>query len=75
MKVEVKENETKKELGFPCLMKSEETGLLVLFYAYRKGVVLSLGEKETSWKVGELNNEFYMANFKPFKGSITLSND
>jgi hypothetical protein len=76
MKVEVKVfEENQEEIKFPCLMISNQTGNIVLFSCDKKGVVLLRGENPTLWKIGDYGNDFAMENFKPFKGSITLSND
>jgi hypothetical protein len=75
MKVTVTEKENEQEIKFPCLMKSSESGNIVLFYCYEKGTVVSVGDRSTVWKVGEHSSVFSMGSFKPFKGTITLQND
>jgi hypothetical protein len=74
MKVEVKENETEKELQFPCLM-IHENGMIIIATEKRKngynGSVLI--NVNTTVNVGE--HGVFNQMFKPFKGSITLSND
>lgn len=52
---------------YPCLMESKHTAAIILFRAHGNGTVLSgvgLGNKSTSW---------VMSNFKPYHGSITLT--
>jgi hypothetical protein len=74
MKVEVKETETEKELQFPCLMEYEdhECGRIIIMAIGKNGnhyiglrLSQNVGEYATNWT----------RYFKPFKGSITLSND
>lgn len=74
MKVEVKEVQEKKDIKFPCLMRST-SGLIILAIGIKdsdlKGTVLfsithTLGFYSESW-----NRD----SFVPFNGSVTLSND
>lgn len=75
MKVEVKEIEVKNEIEYPCLMRSEDTGNIVLFVRARVGTVVSIGRKNETWKIGEHSKCFSSVNFLPFNGTITLQND
>lgn len=73
MKVEVKENEKQNDIIYPCLMKGDLTEAVVLFSERGKGIYLESG---TSYcPAGLFYSYFNMAHFKPFTGSITLSNE
>lgn len=73
MKVEVKENETEKELKFPCLMvRDSEDKYIVLFSKCGCGTVIS---KSNNHEIGDYYHTWLMSSFKPFNGTITLSND
>lgn len=65
MKVEVNEKELSKEIKYPCLMKADVGGV-VLFHSVSCGVDLNTGVYSRQW---------YMNNFTPFNGTVTLQND
>ncbi len=70
MKVEVNKKKTEKELEFPCLMIDESDGHIVFFKS--EGVGVSITNRDS---MAFYNETWFMDTFKPFKGSITLSND
>lgn len=69
MKVEVKEKDENPE--YPKIMDGGR-GVLVLFDKQKSGVVLR-GDGE--YKIGYYSCMWEMKEFKPFNGTITLSND
>lgn len=70
-----KEEEKKEEIKYPCLMRflSDDINLLVLMYAFEKGIVLH--DSSNSWLMGQNHEQFDMLRFAPFTGRITLFND
>jgi hypothetical protein len=74
MKVEVKESETEKELQFPCLMINA-VEQVVLFHSYGSGTLLVDLVLKNSSEFGYHTSNWSQQDFKPFKGSIKLSND
>ena len=71
MKIEVKKEE-KKEFDFPCLMEDKEgLGYLILMIEKSKGFAL----KHPAEKVGYFSEVWDMFAFKPFNGTIKLSNE
>jgi len=72
MKSIVKNTEVKQGVKFPCLMLGNNS-LIVLFMQYDNGVVVSKGD--TGWNVGDhMNGGWAMTVFKPFNGTVELSN-
>lgn len=71
MKVKVEENNVDlKNLSYPWVGKSSN-GTLRIFTGWREG----LGLNDTPWaKKGRFDTNVNMEYFKPFTGSITLSN-
>lgn len=68
------EQETKKEISFPCLMKDIKSNLVVLFTSSQTGIVVSPG---LSWRVGEYRTDWMYARDQKHWGAsppITLSN-
>jgi len=63
-----------KKLDYPCLMKSTTTGSVVLFAAEGTGTCIHVGAEDDTF-LGEYSDEWDMVRFKPFDGTITLSND
>jgi len=71
MKVEVNEKAKTVEIVYPCLMISDQ-GKIVLFIRNGEGTALN----DARWTyIGEFNKGWDMDNFKPFHGTITLSNE
>lgn len=66
MKVEVKE----KEVKYPCLMINEDMNIIVLFTSRDCGV--SVNHPDDYLKYSE---HWDTDVFKPFNGTVTLSND
>lgn len=72
MKSEIIEKE--KELEFPCLMVSEETGNVYLMSSEEVGTcVHSIGK--SAWVVGDYCNSLEPMKLTIFKGKIILQND
>jgi hypothetical protein len=78
MKVEINKNKTEKEIEFPCLMKSDDD---VVLFAIGKGdrgydgCIIKPYKKESPVSGVMKFNYWDEKVFKPFKGSVTLSND
>ncbi len=73
MKAVINEKETPQQPKYPCLMiASETTNIIVLFWKYGIGVVVGNPNTIT---IGAIKDDWNMARFTPFTGSITLSND
>jgi hypothetical protein len=72
MKVKVKESKSEKEIKFPCLMISEVTDVVAIFFDKEKGVSMN---NKGGFNEPEYFTRFHYPNFKPFSGTITLSND
>lgn len=75
MKVEVNNTEKNEEIKFPCLIIYKGTNLIILMQEDLSGTVLSNGS--SGWRNGEYSDYFGLSlkEIKPFKGSVTLSND
>lgn len=67
MKVEVKDGKKQEEIKYPCLMVEGDRPSVIYFYREGYGVGLVGGFL--------IYRSFDMSNFKPFTGSITLSNN
>lgn len=73
----IKTNESKvAEKVYPYLgqMSSNNTGLLVLFVSPKFGTVLRTGTGWNVYDVGAYRTDWLQENFKPFNGSVTISN-
>lgn len=68
----VKKEAEKKEIKYPCLMKSV-SGLVVLMYLEKTGTVLVDND---TWCVGETSRSWDMAAFTPLadEDQVILSN-
>jgi hypothetical protein len=71
MKSVVKENPV-PALAFPCLLVSQGSDIIVLFTEDSTGTVVS---GNGAYRVGEFCKTWNMNTFKPFSGTVTLSND
>ena len=71
IKVTVNQAEAAQE--YPCLMISEETGLVILFTSHGVGTVI-VASKVMDDKLGERKARLVMSRFKPFHGTVTLEN-
>lgn len=73
LKVEMKE--PSKEWGeitkYPCLGKSRNSDLVVLFRKEGCGMVLA---PDSFWRVGDSHESWAMNMFTPFDGELTISN-
>jgi hypothetical protein len=74
MKVEVNESKSEKDIEFPCLMKFEETIILATEYGCQGIEGFCLKKGKSFKEVGDFHDSWTI-DFKPFKGTITLSND
>ena len=73
MKIEIDNKEKKeKEIIYPCLMISD-SGRIVFFTEPMKGVLLE--DPSGVHKRYSTDEEWGMFHFKPFNGTIKLSND
>ena len=72
MKVEVNENKVEQEQKFPCLMKSDYGSIILAFEIKPNGHIRGcyLNNYDPTYP-----DEFRLSAFKPFNGTITLSND
>ena len=73
MKSQIVEVGSKKELGYPKLMKGTLTDVVVLFYEESKGQVVN-GQCSDNY-LGDNHIEWNMSHFKDFYGTISLSNE
>ena len=74
MAVECKTNCcTPTEHDYPMIMKSKDSGVIVLFSAPRHGTVLRRGWNG-GLKTGERFTDWYMGSFEPVSGDIILRN-
>ena len=81
MKSEIVSEITDKELKFPCLMKSKNKGYVILATSLKGGsfsgtiVFEAEGEDNSEFKIGvHSNNWGCLQYFKPFSGTIQISN-
>ena len=75
MKSVIKTNDLKGEIEYPCLMTADRCSraIVVLFTKKDSGtVVYSEGEEQP---IGYYSIAWDMPSFKPFKGTIQLTND
>jgi ribosome-associated toxin RatA of RatAB toxin-antitoxin module len=71
MKLEVNNKEQNAEIKYPCLMISDNYECIVLMQKEETGIAL----KHENQEMGYFSNMWDMSEFKPFNGTITLSND
>jgi len=72
MKVTVKENKASTDIEYPCLMVLKtDPEKIILFEQRDVGTRLSPCDQ---YDFGKSNNGWDIEQFKPFTGSITLSN-
>ena len=57
---------------FPKFMKSNYSGLIILFLKYQSGFVIDTGS--SNWESGHFANNWGMGNFETIFGSVILSN-
>ena len=74
MKVEINNKEENTEIKFPCLMISDDKSTIILATSFkRKTAINGLSLKHPD---GEIEKDIWAGEFfKPFNGSITLSNE
>lgn len=80
IKAEIKEKVI--DLSYPLLMISKTTGNIVLMVSERKGnpnlgegFIISLGENNVDWNIGDNDKSWLLPQFEPFYGEITLKNE
>ncbi len=75
VKVTLGEAKTQTEKPFPKLMKSSETGNIVLFHTLEKGTIISLGEYAGNpYHIGEYSSSLNMMIFTDYNEPITIQN-
>ena len=74
MAVECKTNCCTPAPEYPCIMKSNKTGNIVLFSAPGTGTVLRPGSTMQPLECGTWTDTFVMGSFEPVSGDITLRN-
>lgn len=74
MKSEVTHKETAARQKYPCLMMAPITGNVWLMSAPQCGTLVYVGARATGY-IGMQRNELAEEIFKPFNGTVTLSND
>ena len=72
MKSEIIKKE--KELKFPCLMVSEDTGNVYLMSSEKVGTCIHSNDK-SAWSVSDFCDMLDHTILTPFKGKIILQND
>jgi hypothetical protein len=75
IKIEAKIDTTIPEVSYPCFKKSNNNGLVVLFFSEFSGIVVSKGNLINS--VGEFSEDWSPTNFsKPLQNcSVTISSE
>ncbi len=73
MKSEIKESEQSNKSVYPMLMISTYNGTVVLFKSKSVGTVVY--SKSDAEPLGHSSADFFMSNFIPFTGEVTLRND
>ena len=74
MKSVIKREEADQVIKYPCLMEhTRSPGLVVLFYKPECGTIIA-NRGNIADEIGDYNTIWIMENFKPFKGTIELSN-
>jgi len=61
------------DIKYPCLMISS-VGRIVMFNSYKCGVQINT-VSSGNLEIGDYLNCWAIEDFKPFNGSVTLSND
>ena len=74
MKVEINNKEQNNEIKFPCLMEAEGDYTIILATSEIEGGYLC-GVCLKGTFEGQFADDWLKIYFKPFNGSITLSND
>jgi hypothetical protein len=74
MKVKVTESEPEIDLNYPCL-KQFPNGTIVLFVAPETGTVLRTEDRSDGTHVGEWKKDWREHLTKPFRHTVTLSNN
>jgi hypothetical protein len=72
VKSEVVGQSPEPSADYPCIKKHEHSGLMVLFEGPRTGVAIS---GNTCYKIGSWSSDWAEYCFRPFHGTVTLSNE
>lgn len=76
MKVTVTEKENEKDIEFPCLMKWDD---IIILATKKVGneICGTTVNRSSGWNIGTYSDDWsgLKDGFKPFNGTITLSND
>ena len=72
MKFEVKADNHKEEITYPCLLKHKDDSLVI--FAPKKERNATVMVENGSWKQGQYYGDFTEDKYELFQGSITLSN-
>lgn len=78
IKVDTNTQKPKSPPKHPCLMRSKDGYLVVLFFDDKHGTVLKGSHKSSDgypYEIGQYLGSWNTAEFTPFDGSITLSNE
>lgn len=67
--------ESKDGINFPCLMISKSNGCIILFEVEMSGVVIHNPNNKSNFPVGVYSYTWDMNQFKPFHGSVTLTQE
>ena len=59
---------------YPCLRIGKTTGTVVLFNAHKCGTVIKSVPHNADCGVGDYRQDWIMDTFKPYNGTLTLSN-
>jgi hypothetical protein len=74
MRSTLSRDDAETETTYPCLMTGTRSGVVILFHAEGKGVVVH--NKGTGGSSeGYYSEDWYMGSFTPFDGTVTLEND
>lgn len=71
MKITIKDKKINVTPEYPCLKCSEFDNAIVFFSSPNTGVVI----RGTKYKVGDYRNDWHMAAFVKFSGTVELSNE
>lgn len=72
MQSKIIEEKIEQTVKYPCLMVREDQKLVILFTEKYTGIVLNPGT--SPYRIGAMSDSFNMNYFKPFNGTIELSN-
>ena len=73
MIAKVKPKKESDKIQYPCLMVSDD--VIVLFISDQRGIVVAESASCPNYKIGHYSASWVMSGFKPYSGSVELSND